>query len=70
MAAKPRKRNRQVKTNGAGRELMASIREALHAARTGDMTGLTVRRVESSCNCGGTKIPSVTPREIRNTLPS
>lgn len=33
-------------TNAAGRELMASIRDALHAARTGDMTGITIREVE------------------------
>lgn len=25
---------------------MASIREALHAAQTGDMTGITIREVE------------------------
>lgn len=39
-------RKRPARTNAAGRELMASIREALNAARTGDLTGITIREVE------------------------
>jgi putative transcriptional regulator len=45
MKPKARHRTRST-TNAAGRELMASIREALHAAQSGDMTGITIREVE------------------------
>ena len=48
---------------------MASIREALHAARTGDLTGIAVHHVDSNGRRDG-KFRPVTPRKNRATLPS
>lgn len=39
-------KKRKVKGTAAGRELIAGLREALHAAQTGDYSNLIVREVE------------------------
>jgi putative transcriptional regulator len=39
-------RKRKARTNVLGGELLESARQALHAATTGDMTGVTIREVE------------------------
>ncbi|HEY2588360.1 MAG TPA: helix-turn-helix domain-containing protein [Tepidisphaeraceae bacterium] len=40
------KRSRTTKGTAAGRELIAALREAVHAATTGDTSRLTIREVE------------------------
>jgi putative transcriptional regulator len=39
-------KRRRVRTNGLGKKLLQSAQQALHAASTGDMTGITIREVE------------------------
>jgi DNA-binding transcriptional regulator YiaG len=39
-------RKRKARTNALGAKLLESARQALHAATTGDMTGVTIREVE------------------------
>ena len=45
-AAKTRGGRRKTSTNALGKKLLESARQALHAAATGDMTGITIREVE------------------------
>ena len=47
-AAKKQGRKRKTRTNALGEKLLESARQALHAATTGDMTGVTIREVEIS----------------------
>jgi hypothetical protein len=47
-AAKKLGRKRQTRTNPLGAKLLESARQALHAANTGDMTGVTIREVTIS----------------------
>jgi putative transcriptional regulator len=48
-----------VKTNALGRKLLESANQALHAAKTGDMSGITIREVEI------TAPGQYAPREIK-----
>jgi DNA-binding transcriptional regulator YiaG len=45
-AKKNGNRKTAAKTNDLGRKLMQSVEQALYAATTGDMTGITIREVE------------------------
>lgn len=45
-AVKSRNRNGRTQTNALGQKLLESARQALHAATTGDLSGITVREVE------------------------
>ena len=47
-ATKTAKKKQSVATNDLGKRLLESVQQAVHAATTGDMTGITIREVEIS----------------------